>query len=452
MNKPASTSTGQLSEYCASLRYQDLPARIVAAARISILDLLGVALVGSREDSVHMLLKAVIGADSRGPASVLGTRATTAPATAALINGHAAHALDYDDFQHKIGTHISAAVVPAMLAMAETTHCSGRDFIAAYVAGFELGCRLGRVANFAHHLNKCGIHSTGYLGHFGAAAAAGRIAQLDGAQMNRCIGISATHASGIARSIGTMCKAQNAANAAHNGVLAAVLAKEGFTGPKDIFDSEQNIFSPFGARSDPAALVDGLGQRFELSDNTPKVYACSGWRSPIVQACIHIAATQNVDVKQVAHVGLVACKDVLRFANYPDPKTSAEAKFSTEYAAAVALADKAGGVDQFGEGRVTDPALRELERKVTFDTSDELKPHQMRVTVVTTDGRTLEHFIAAQKGDPKNPVTDDELIAKFRANALAVLPQSSVDELAERVLKLESVQDTAQIVALCRSA
>jgi 2-methylcitrate dehydratase PrpD len=247
-----------------------------------------------------------------------------------------------------------------------------------------------------------------------------------------------------------MCKAQNAANAAHNGVLAATLAKEGFTGPRDIFDSEQNVFSLFAAATNHEELLTDLGRRYELSDNTPKVYACSGWRSPIVQACIAIAETYGVTPAQVVETTLLASSDVLRFSNYPDPTTGAQAKFSTEFAAAVALTDRAGGVEQFNDTRAADPALRELGKKVVLETSDELKPHQMRVTVRTADGRQFEHFVAAQKGDAKNPLSDDELITKFRANASAVLPAASVEELIERILNLEAVKDAAQLVALCR--
>lgn len=140
----------------------------------------------------------------------------------------------------------------------------------------------------------------------------------------------------------------------------------------------------------------------------------------------------------------------MRLPNYPEPRTGLEGKFSTEHAAAVALVDRAGGIEQFTDERVVDPALAELRRRVTVEADEGLGPWQIRVFVHTADGRKLSHFIPAQKGDPRNPLSWDDLVAKFRANALAVLPEGQVDRLTLMVRDLEAVGDNAELMRLCR--
>jgi len=377
--------------------------------------------------------------------------ALATPTVAAAVNGYGAHALDYDDTQHKVGTHMSAPVIPAALVMAVMFHRSGRDLLTAYVAGFEVGCRLGRAARFATHLSRRGIHATGYLGHFGAAAATGKLSGLDGLRMRRAFGIAAGHASGILKSFGTMGKAQNAGNAAQNAVLAVLLAAKGFTGPEEIFDGEQNIFSLCGGQTNPEELFEGLGQQFEITSNTLKVFACAGWRNPIVEACMLLAANHKLLPTGIKIVNVAACKDVMHLPNYPQPRTGLETKFSAEYAAAVALTDGAGGVRQFSDERVADPVLMELCRKVKLEFDEGLAPYQIRVTIHTTDGRELSHFIACQKGDHLNPLSWEELVTKFRANAAAVLPQEQVEKLIAMIGDLEAVDDVAALTRLCRS-
>ena len=216
---PAGT-TRRLIEFALGLRYEDLPAEVVAKAKGAILDTLGVTLVGSREPTTQMVALTCVGAGREGDATVLGATARTTPAAAALLNGYAAHTTDYDDSQHPCGTHMSAPVLAATLATAEIHHRTGTETLTGYLAGFELGCKLGRIGDFGRVLQRRGVHPTGFLGRFGAAAAAGRLMSLNAGQMNHTMGIAAGQAAGVIRSFGSMCKAFNAGNAAHDGVQA----------------------------------------------------------------------------------------------------------------------------------------------------------------------------------------------------------------------------------------
>ena len=442
--------TRRLAEFSLELKYDDLPRAVVAGAKHGILDLLGVALLGSADKSTRMILQACEPSEDRGTATVVGTDTQTSPAKAAWVNAFAAHALDYDDTQHNCNTHMSAPVLGSALALAGALRCSGKTMLTAYVAGFELGCRLGRVRRFGRHLQQQGVHPTGLLGHFGAVTAAGKLVGLDGAQMRRSLGIAATQAAGLTRSFGTMCKPLNAANAAQDAVLSALLAKQGFTGPEQIFEGEGNIFSVYGARTAPDELVQDLGQQFEISRNTIKVYACAGWRNPILEAAILLATTHRLQPEDIRKATVRACADQTRLPNYPKPRTGLEGNFSAEHAAAVAFADRAGGMKQFTDERVADPALAELRDRITLETDVELSPYQIRVLVYTADGRELSHFIPAQKGDPRNPLSWDELVAKFRANAATVLSPQRAEKLAAMIRDLEGLGNVAELMHLCR--
>jgi 2-methylcitrate dehydratase PrpD len=370
--------------------------------------------------------------------------------TAALVNGFAAHALDYDDTQHNCNTHMSAPVLGAAFTLAGVLHCSGKELLAAYVAGFELGCRLGRVRRFGRHLQQQGFHPTGVLGHFGATAAATRLMGLDAGRLKHAWGIAATQTSGLTRSFGTMCKPMNAANASHDAVLCARLAQLGFTGPLAIFDSDKSLFSIYGFESDTGELLRDLGREFEIRHNTIKVYACAGWRNPIVEAAIALATTHALKPQDVSRVTVSASADQTRLPNYPRPRSELETKFSVEHATAVALIDRAGGMAQFCEERRVDPVVSALRERVTLETVQDLEPYQIRVCVQTSDGRKLTHFIAAQKGDPRNPLSWEEIDSKFTANALSVVARERASTLSEMVEHLEKVGDVAELMHLCR--
>lgn len=444
--------TTRLAGWAAGLRYEALPADIVTLAKHYILDTIGVALLGSPDTSTRMVSDAAGAATTPGDCTVIGTGIRTLPATAALVNAYAAHAMDYDDAQHDCATHISAPVVPAALATAEANHRSGRDLIVAYVVGFEIGCRLGRASYFGGHLHRRGIHPTSYLGHFGAAAAAASIMGFDASAMNRCLGLVSGQAGGLLRSFGTMCKPLNAAHAAQDAVMAAALTARGFTAPENVFDGNGNVFALSGGEADEATLVGELGERYEITRNTVKVYACTAWRNPVVQGMIELTREHGLTAANVTAVTVWACTDVLRLPNYTEARTGLEGKFSTEHAVAVAIVDRAGGVAQFTDARVADAALHPLRKKVTVIEDPAMPAFHIRLRVETTDGRTIDHAVTAQKGGPKNPLTWEEMAAKFTGNAEIVLTRARAAELVERIGRLDAEADVADLLKLCRTA
>jgi 2-methylcitrate dehydratase PrpD len=447
----ATAITRRFSEFSAGLKYEDLPPDVFVAAKNGVLDFIGVALIGSREESTGILRQTVAGADRRGASSVFGTTLMTSEAKAALINAYGAHVHDYDDVQPLVGGHMSGAVLGATLALAESHHLSGKALIAAYVAGFEVGCRLGAVRKFGFHLREHGVHPTGFLCHFGATTGAAQVLQLDVMQTRRALGIAAGHASGLMRSFGTMCKGQNAGNSGHNAVLAAQLSKNGFVGPEDIFDGEHNIFSVQGAEGDEVELMRDLGQSYHITRNTFKICACAGWRNPIIEAVAALAKVNKLKPENIEAIEIKVCREVFGLPNYTEPTTGLQAKFSVQYAAAVALVDHCGHVTQFSDERVADPVLQQLATRVTYEPDDSFELNQVHAFIRTSDGRQLSHSIPIPKGDPRNPLGWDELFGKFRANASLTLSQRRINQLGSMIRELENIDDIAALARLCRS-
>lgn len=444
--------TDLMVDFVLRVDFQDLSEEVVRDAKRALLDTLGVALRGSVDQGTQMLLRVSGTQDTSGPSTILGAGTSTTPTLAGLVNGYAAHSLDYDDSQHRLGTHMSAPVVSAVTSVAELGHASGRDLLAAYVLGFELACRLGRMNGFARHLAKQGIHATGYLGHLGAAAGAGRLLGLDSTQMRHSLGIAASQASGLMRTFGTMTKALGAGNAACNGIRSALLAKQGFTGPDQILDGEKSLIAAAGGEPNRKDVEAGLGTEFEVSYNTLKEYACAGWRNPVIEASIKLAEIHDLGPGDIERVTVWAYVDRAHLPNYPNPQTGLESKFSAEHAVAVGIVDRAGGIAQFTDERVGDDVLTELRRKVILDFDPDLEPYQIRVIVETQQGTELSHFVPKPRGDYLRPLSWDELAVKFSANATDVLGEKEISGVIEAVGSVESLEDVQDLMDLCRGA
>ena len=444
--------TRRLANFAASTQYEDLPPDVVAVAKNCLLDNVGVALAGSQESSVQMMLEVLRSNGGTGTATVIGSAAQLAPLDAALANAQASHVLDYDDTQPSGGGHLSASTVAPILTFAEMRHLSGRQALAAYVVGFDIGVRLSGPAAFSHHLEARAVHPTGFLGHFAATAAVGNLAGLDATTMNMAFGAAASQAAGMHRAVGTMAKGLHAGKAASDGLLTVLLAERGFIAPADILDGEQSCFEMFEFEADLEKMLDGLARKFHILDNVIKVFACAGWRNPLVEAVIHISRTHDLKPEDVAGVHIQVHPYSFGEINYSEPKSGLESKFSCGHSAAVAIAERAGGIVQFSDAKVDDPTLVTLRRKVTVAVNPSFQPRQIIATVRTTGGQEFSHEVLYMKGSPRNPLTQEELEEKFRANASFALPAGQVERLLNMLRTLDAVDDVGKVMKLCRSA
>ncbi|MFQ5764176.1 MAG: MmgE/PrpD family protein [Rhodospirillales bacterium] len=442
------TIARELARRIRAFRFADLPDDAIRWARTAILDTVGVALAGSGEDCVSILERTEGIGGAPGPCLVFGRAARTSALDATLINGTASHALDFDDVAPGIGGHPSVPLVPAIVALGEAEGASGEEALTAYVAGYETESRIGRAVNF-HHYEK-GWHPTPTLGVFGAVAASSRLLGLTEEQTATALGLAASLAAGIKANFGTMTKPLHIGHCGRSGMLAAMLAKEGFTADEGAFEHAHGFFAVFdGADNvDADKVFDGWADPLEVADPGPglKQFPCCGSTHPSIACALELFRDEGFEPETVAGIEVLTNPRRLPHTDNPDPKTGLEAKFSIQYAVARALISGRVGFEHFEGDAFNDLAVRALMARVRVGPHPEMGAHSdqqfaAEVIVTTHDGRKLaardDHKIGR---GPADPMSRDELWAKFEDCAGRALPENRIRPLFETLERFETLK------------
>jgi 2-methylcitrate dehydratase PrpD len=418
-------------------------ADVVRAAKHGLIDTLGVALCGASEPVVTRTLAAVQ-PWGNGPSRVIGHAATLPPPSAALVNGAAAHALDFDDNFDPGKAHASAVLIPAILAVADDVGASGAEVIDAYAAGLQILGRIGDGVNPAHR--RRGWHGTATIGTFGAAAAAARLLRLDAAQAAHALSLASSRAGGFISQFGTMAKPLHAGLAAQSGVQAAYLARAGIAGSADVlegptgltglmvsgeFDAEREGAKGFVTEdigSPPMLLSPGL---------RPKRFPNCGSAHRAMDALLTLLARHPAGA--IRHIRVHAPWTHLRNLMFDAPTTPDEAKFSLEHALAVLLADGAAGLASFQAAAVARAEVRALYRQVERVPFPDDDSRATRVELVLADGTEDAEEVLFAVGSPQRAFTDGEVWAKFHLCA---------GERAELRAVLERVETLGDVTVL----
>jgi len=431
------------------------PAAARAAAARAILDTIGVTLAGAPEPAAR-IVRQVATPHATGPCVVLGTSARGGADAAALANGTAAHALDFDDMCFVSLAHPSAPLVAAALATAELAGSTGRALIDAYIVGFELEGRLGRTMNPRHY--ERGWHCTSTLGTIGAAAAAARLLALDEEATGRALAIAASEASGLKANFGTMAKPLHAGLGARNGVLAARLAQAGLSASLDALVGDQGFLMAMSSQRDHAALGEALadlGDRWEILDTgiTVKLYPSCAATHPTLDVLIDLARHERFSGQDVdaIEIGVDAITPTVLI--YERPETGLQAKFSMPFCAAAAVVRGHVGVETFDDRSIHDPAIEVVRGRVTMNVDSTLDGSappltQARIRVSLRDGREFTRLAAGARGYPERPASADDLAAKFLSCAARALPASAAQEALSAVQALEDAPSIRQVVDL----
>ena len=427
------------------------PAARAAAAR-AVLDTVGVTLAGAVEPAAR-IVQHVVAQDGSGPCRVLGTPLRAGAANAALANGTAAHALDYDDMCFVSLAHPSAPLVAAALAVAEVAGAAGSALLDAYVVGFELEGRLGRAMNPRHYQR--GWHCTATLGTLGAAAAASRLLGLDAASTEHALAIAASEASGLKENFGTMVKPLHAGLAARNGVVAALLAQAGMTASRAAIDGPQGLLAAMDSEHpslEPFAA--DLGTRWEIVETgiTVKLYPSCAGTHPSLDALLELKRRDGFGADQIEAIEIGVDSIVPTILLYDRPASGLEGKFSMPFCAAAAMVHGRVGIDTFDAALLRDPAIAAMQDRVTMrvdPTLDATAPPltQARVTVRLRDGRALTASANGARGYPERPASDEELAVKFRSCATATLSGPSAANALAQLNAIESVADVRILTA-----
>jgi 2-methylcitrate dehydratase PrpD len=443
-----------LAEFAAGLRWDALPDPVVAHAKLLLLDTLGAALAGVHTDEGRAVREAArwFGGED-GPAGIWGTMARATPATAALVNGTTAHAQELDDFGGC--DHSGAVVVPAVLAcVAAPVQAGGeaplgaggdggRRVLTAMVVGYDVALRVLEASGGYRAHNGRGWHSTGTCGSFGAAAAAARVLGLDARRTAWALGLAGSFTGGTWAFLadGAMSKRYHPGRAAETGVLAAALARAGFTGPTRVFEAGWGGFleTYTPGKTRPAALTEGLGHEFKLLRSGVKPYASCRGAHATLDVVFDLARRERLDADDVARVEVKTTEQDRQMLGDPDPQTRLAAQMSLPYCVAVAWVTGRASLAEFEPPRLRDPAVRAFMPRVTV-TADPALPEgaEAHVTVVTRDGRRLRGHVPFARGAPENPLTDQEVIAKYEELAARALRPEAVRQVREAVFTLDA--------------
>jgi 2-methylcitrate dehydratase PrpD len=420
------------------------PSEARAAAARAVLDTIGVTLAGAAEPAARIVQR-VIEADGGGDCRVIGTPLRVSAGNAALANGTAAHALDYDDMCFVSLAHPSAPLVAAAWSAAEQAGASGRALLDAYVVGFEIEGRLGRAMNPRHYQR--GWHCTSTLGTIGAAATASRLLGLDRAAAGHALAIAASEASGIKENFGSMVKPLHAGLAARNGVLAALLAQAGMTASEAAFDGPQGFLAAMDSER-PELDVDDLGSRWEIVDTgiTVKLYPSCAGTHPTLDALLDLRRREGFTGEDVEAVAIGVDPIVPTILLYDRPSSGLEGKFSMPFCAAAAIVHGRVGVETFEVSQLCDPAILAVQSRVSMHVDPALDSSapaltQAHVTVTLRDGRVLTACANGARGYPARPASDGELATKFASCASRTLAGPRVAQALAMLQDLDRLED-----------
>ncbi len=451
--------TRGIAEFVSGLTYEAIPPEVLQRIRLLILDSLGCALYGADLQWCRILQDTLRSVDGGGGSAVWGTGMRLSAPHAALANGTQVQGFELDDVHRQGVLHVGAVVLPALLAIAETRRgMSGREFITAAVAGYEIGPRVG-ICMGPEHIAQ-GWHSGATLGVFSAAAGAARGLRLDAARTVHALGIAGTQAAGLmAAQYGAMVKRMHAGRSSQSGLYGALLAEKGFTGIENVLESEYGGFCSTFSRSqdrfDLSQLTAGLGQTWQTMGVALKFYSCVGSNHTTLDA-LRIMQQQRpfgaADVEKVIVRGSQVTMDHVGWKYHPSGLTSAQ--LNLPYCVATLLIEGDCFVNQFTEELVADPARMQLAEKVEVQHDAEITArgskfrHMVHAAVHLNDGTRLNATVEAPRGSEKSFASEADVVDKFRKLAAHALPLAQIDALQEAVLGMEKLDDAGRIVDL----
>ncbi|HYC44573.1 MAG TPA: MmgE/PrpD family protein [Burkholderiales bacterium] len=440
-------TTEKIAQFVARLDLSEVPERARAIAKGGIIDALGVAIAGTQTEVAHVVTRWTRAIGGTPSAGVIGGAFKTSSATAARANGAIGHALDFDP---------PLPMLPALLALAECERASGRDVLAAYVAGFEVQSKLQRGVSDKHSAH--GWHSNTVFGTFGATAAAAKVLKLDARQVQMAFGIAASEASGIRENLGTMTKPLHAGIAAANGITAATLAREGLTSCVDGIGGEFGALRLFAmpGEYDEQQIADTFGSPWNIVAREIRIkpYPCCRWAHRPLDALLALTRANNVRVDDVETIECEVGAHVSEVMTYPVAQTELQAKFCLPYCLAVAVCDGRAGLGQFTGERARDAHVQALAARVRvihpdgkseFETGTRL-PCTVRVRL--KDGTVLEQGAGAARGDRENPMTFEDIVEKYRDCTRGLLAAEKAERVLTLVQDIENAPDLGELFSI----
>ena len=453
------TITAAMARWTAGVRYGDLGDRAIHETRRFLLDSLGCAFGGLRQEDAEIALEVLDEIGGKGPATVIGTGKKTDPVTASLANALMIRIMDYNDIYWQQDPSHPSDIMPAAFACGERAGRNGEDLIVGIVVGYEFECRLCEAA-FPGIRERGWHHAT--LTAFVSPIVAGYMLRLPWEKIQHAIGISASrHATLGAVTAGKLTMMKNTVDpmATQSGVMAALLAEKGYTGPEHVIDGKEGLVKVFGPEWKLDVLTEGLGASWRIERCGMKAFPTEALTHTPISAVLDIVVGNDLKPDQIAKIhvrSLARAADILADPSKYDPRTKETADHSLPYVIAAAIVDRQVTPAQFEPERIMDPKIREQLRKIEVVADPEIekvfpKLQRVIVTVNTTDGREFTKQLDYPKGDPRNPLSDREIEEKFDALAAPVLSDERRRRVKEAVWKLEKLSTITELMDLCKA-
>jgi 2-methylcitrate dehydratase PrpD len=446
--------TKELATYAARLKFKEIPEEVVDRAKYFFLDFIGVACRGSKVDSTRAMYRFIADIDpgDRSGGVVAGTGLRVTPLHAALANGTSAHSVELDDVNNESSLHPGVVVFPAALAMAERCSAGGRRFIEAAVLGYDVVNRLGKALGPANTYRR-GFHPTAVCGVFGGSAAATKILGLSEEKTTWAMGIAGSQASGSQEYLhtGAWTKRFHAGWAASAGMISALMAARGFTGPQTIIEGKFGFLHSYSDGADPGKVLPGLGQEFEIMKTSVKPHACCRYMQPGIDAVLKIVKENDLKPDRIGKIRIGVLTAGFPIVADPIEKKRrplgvVDAQFSMPFGAAVAALYRDAGLKRFSLAEIGSKGVKAMMDRVECFVNTDLDrtyPKQWEATaeIVTRDGKRYDSRIAFPKGDPENPLTWDEMIGKFHDLTGRIYPKEQRMRIIDQVRRLETIGD-----------
>jgi 2-methylcitrate dehydratase PrpD len=435
--------TEALADYVARSTYEAIPRDVRDEAKRAIVNYMGCALGGSIEPALDVAIRTLAPYSGNATAAVLGRPERFDMLHAALMNGIGSHVHEYDDTLPKNIIHPSVPVASALFAYASANPVSGRDFVHAFILGIEVESRIGNAVYPAHYT--AGWHITSTTGVFGAAAAVGKLLGLSTKQMVWAFGLAATQAAGLREMFGSMAKSFQPGRAAQNGITAALLGKADFTAGELALEGPRGFAAVTAAQYDLDKITAGLGKDFELRDNAYKPYACGLVVHPTIDGCSQLYREFNTTADQIAAVRLRVAPLVLDVCNKSDLRRALDSKYSIYHAAAIGLVRGKGGLREFTEEALADPALKHVRSVTTVVGDSAITEDQAHIEVVLKNGQTLTKFVEQSLGNLQRPLSNEQLTEKFVDQGVLALPRAQVDAVVEQCWNIDTLANAGDL-------
>ena len=450
-------ATEKLADLIASTTYDECSVEVIAAAKASLMDFIGVAIAGSRAAPLpRILLDTTVRFDSGNDCTILGENRKASPLHAALVNATSGHCLDLDDGHRQALGHPGVCVVPAALALGESVGCSGRQLLAAIIAGYETFVLIAKSMNPAIFLR--GFHTTGVCGTIAAAASAAKLLSFNREKISDTLGIAALQSAGLLAVVhsGQMMKPLNAGKAAVNGVLSALLVQGGASGPQNILEGKDGFGQAFAGAWDPSLLVRELGNHYSITECYRKLYPACRHSHAAIDAALFIRNTNKIAIEEIQKIRVTTYPAALELTQKEIMPTDVPGtRFNLGFAVSLVLARGGAGLAEFSMDSVNDPNIQRLFEKVRFisDPSFESKEENIRgaeVEIILTDNRTFRNKVLLPKGEPENPATIEELEDKFNRCIGAIWSEQKKEEVIRLIRDLEQLDNIRMLTKRLR--